>query len=31
MHLVGFTVEIYYAARPYERQILPLVYKKKNQ
>ena len=21
MHLVGFTVEIYYDARPYERQI----------
>jgi len=22
MHLVGFTIEIYYNARPYERQIL---------
>ena len=22
MHLVGFTIEIYYDARPYERQIL---------
>jgi len=21
MHLVGFTIEIYYNARPYERQI----------
>ena len=21
MHLVGFTIEIYYDARPYERQI----------
>ena len=21
MHLVGFTIEIYYKARPYERQI----------
>jgi len=27
MHLVGFTIEIYYNARPYERQILPLLYK----
>ena len=23
MHLVGFTIEIYYDARPYERQIAP--------
>ena len=22
MHLVGFTIEIYYDARPYQRQIL---------
>ena len=22
MHLVGFIIEIYYVARPYERQIL---------
>ena len=24
MHLVGFTIEIYYDAQPYERQILKL-------
>jgi len=23
MHLVGFTIEIYYDARPYESQICP--------
>ena len=26
MHLVGFTVEIYYDARPYERQICYLIH-----
>jgi len=25
MHLVGFTIEIYYDARPYERQIWNLI------
>ena len=27
MHLIGFTIEMYYDARPNGRQILPLVYK----
>jgi len=26
MHLVGFTIEIYYDARPYERQIWHLAF-----
>jgi len=26
MHLVGFTIEIYYEARPYERQIRTMIF-----